>query len=215
MWPAEGSWIQVSIKDGQVLQGRLFHLDSALQLVTIVAPVVPDDYESLPAPLRPSLKHTVQLVSTASVLDVQAISVAGGAASLDMPAVRPLKVERIMRREQKALQKRHAQFGSRAPSGTSEMAMQVFAALAKTYWPISITISSHPCNVPRRLPCYWHRPDDGGVPTIVVLGEVHVCAPYTAGNCRGTIKSNPALVERVRKVLDCERRRLGLDKPAN
>lgn len=133
MWPAKGSWIQVSIKDGQVLQGRLFHLDSALQLVTIVAPVVPDDYESLPAPLRPSLKHTVQLVSTASVLDVQAISVAGGAASLDMPAVRPLKVERIMRREQKALQKRHAQFGSRAPSGTSEMAMQVFAALAKTY----------------------------------------------------------------------------------
>lgn len=134
MWPAVGSWIQVSTEDGQILTGRLFHLDSTLKLATVVAPVVPDDYETLPAPLRPSLKYSVHLISTGSVRDVQPTTVTGIAASLDMPAVRPLKVERLLRREQKALQSRQTQFGSRAPAGTSEAAMQVFAALAKTYY---------------------------------------------------------------------------------
>ncbi|PJF18574.1 Endoribonuclease YbeY [Paramicrosporidium saccamoebae] len=56
-----------------------------------------------------------------------------------------------------------------------------------------------------------HAPSDEP-PTIVVLEEVYVCSPYTPGSCRGTIKSSAGLVERVKKVLEGERRRLGLDK---
>ena len=65
---------------------------------------------------------------------------------------------------------------------------------------------------PLSLPCRWLREDSAAEasPTIVVLEEVHVTPPYTSRSCRGTIKSNPALVDRVRKVLECERRRLGL-----
>lgn len=79
----------------------------------------------------------------------------------------------------------------------------------------------------RRLPCYWYRGDsqlqpirdqnksspvgtDSVPPIIVVLDEVFICPPYRPASCRGSIKSNLALVERVKKVLEGERKRLGL-----
>ena len=42
------------------------------------------------------------------------------------------------------------------------------------------------------------------------MDEVLVLPPYTSSSVRGTIKSDPALVERVRKVLSSERSRLNL-----
>ncbi len=74
-----------------------------------------------------------------------------------------------------------------------------------------------------RLPCYWRdgepsvseapsgppsEPAKGGEPVIVVMEEVLVSAPYDAKSCRASTRGDGALLDRVRKVLDCEWRRL-------
>jgi len=106
-----------------------------------------------------------------------------------------IKEDVLTRRMNKALRIRQVEFQHAAPKGTSSEAIVVFGALAKT------------------LPCRWYLDANGKTevnPTIVVLDEVYVCAPYTADYVRGTIRSSAMLVERVRKVLQLERARLSL-----
>jgi hypothetical protein len=125
--------------------------------------------------------------------------------AVELPAVRPVKVERLMRREARSVQKRQCMVDGQAPNGASQEAVAIYTALAKTYKFVGYLFC--------RLPCYWYRATtpSNEPPTIVVLEEVYVCPPYTPGSCRGTIKSNAGLVDRVKKVLEGERRRLGLD----
>jgi len=65
--------------------------------------------------------------------------------------------------------------------GVSEEAQDIFNALSKT------------------LPCKWKQD------SIMVMDEVTIVAPYRAENCSG---ENRGTVERVKKVLEGERRRL-------
>jgi len=65
--------------------------------------------------------------------------------------------------------------------GVSEEAQGIFNALSKT------------------LPCVWKED------TIIILNEVTIKPPYKLENCSG---DNPVTLERVKKVLEGERKRL-------
>lgn len=147
MWPEEGSWVRVELRQSvspaalatgelpstQHLEGCLFAVDTEQGLAIIMNPLLPPDYYSLPVPLRPAIQHTVHTIPLASAKSVSTIDAPTGVRPADaLPPMRPVKVERLLRREQRALQKRQNHFGSRAPPGTGEAAMTIFAALAKT-----------------------------------------------------------------------------------
>jgi hypothetical protein len=131
MWPAVGSWVEVELfSEGTRLTGQVFQVEKSVGVAILMEPVVPEDYDSLPIPLRPAVLHTVRTLSLAAVKSVKEIS---RETKFELPSVKPVKVERLLRREQRALHKRQSQFGSRAPSGTSQEAMNIFEALSKTY----------------------------------------------------------------------------------
>ena len=118
----------------------MFQVDEQLSVAMLTVPVVPDDYDSLPAPLRPAILHTVRIIPLSAVRTVKPVE---GSSRHEMPAVKAVKVERLLRREQRVLHKRQTQFGSRAPTATSPEAMAIFEALSKTYrtgWPFVLTV---------------------------------------------------------------------------
>lgn len=139
MWPAVGEQVRVRAGSTGEVTGQLFQVNEALDVVILLEPIVPADYDALPAPLRPPLQHSLRLLSLSQVQAVERIeadppaSPTLAAPRRELPLVRPVRVERLMRREQRALSKRRAEFGSRPPKGTSEEALGIFSALSKTY----------------------------------------------------------------------------------
>lgn len=98
-----------------------------------------------------------------------------------LPAV---DLERCKRREEKALKQAEAE-ASKVGVGVTNEAQSIFDALSKT------------------MPCRWRNK------TIIVLEEVHIESPYDINCCSSDENHKPTL-ERVRKVLQAERFRLGL-----
>ena len=131
MWPVMGSWVEVELSKGGKLTGQIFQVDKSVGVAILMEPVVPEDYDSLPVPLRPAVLHTVRILSLSAVKSVKETT--SKDIKLELPNVKPVKVERLLRREQRSLHKRQSQFCSRAPSGTSQEAMNIFEALSKTY----------------------------------------------------------------------------------
>ncbi|EIE26838.1 hypothetical protein COCSUDRAFT_52473 [Coccomyxa subellipsoidea C-169] len=93
-------------------------------------------------------------------------------------------ISKCLDREAKAVQA--AEFeAARKGLGVTEEAQRIFDALSKT------------------MPCKWQGK------TIVVLGEVSIKEPYDLASVSSTHPDNgAAIVERVKKVLDAERKRM-------
>ncbi|KAL0056118.1 hypothetical protein WJX82_007910 [Trebouxia sp. C0006] len=108
------------------------------------------------------------------------------------PAGRPVAplptvdAQRCKDREAKALQAAQAE-AAKTGVGVSNEAQQVFDALSKT------------------MPCHWKQQN------IVILNEVELSPPYGLDNCSTENSHNVTTLERVKKVLTAERRRIGLD----
>lgn len=70
----------------------------------------------------------------------------------------------------------------------------------------NIPIHNHPESIltPCSLPSRWHNTD------IIINDTVIIHAPYTTSDCAAPTLTNPANLERVRRVLEHERRKLGL-----
>jgi hypothetical protein len=130
MWPKAGGWVKVVIKGDTSFQGQVFQVDESLGIAIIMRPIVPPDYSSLPAPLRPAINHTLQILALSSIVSVTETT--GPEDQVALPDVRPIKVERLMRREQRAMQKRQSVVDGVAPSGASQEAVAIYTALAKT-----------------------------------------------------------------------------------
>lgn len=94
-------------------------------------------------------------------------------------------LQRCRDREAKALQAARAD-AAKTGIGVSAEAQQVFDALSKT------------------MPCQWRQQN------IVVLNEVELQPPYGLGDCTTAHSHDLTTLERVKKVLTAERRRLGL-----
>lgn len=129
MWPAVGEQVKVTCVSGDQYTGCLFQHDTRLGLAFIMSSVVPSDYKSLPTPLRPAVQHRVQVIQTTQVASV--VHLADQEKS-DLPVVRPIKVERLLKKEHRALAKRQSEVGQQAPNGATEEAMSLFSALSKT-----------------------------------------------------------------------------------
>ncbi len=139
-WPAVGSRVAIRLAAGEAVEGYLYAVDEASGMAVVTAPNVPRGYGEMALPLRPTIEHRVSLVSLASVVSVAAAEPSGEegaqAALLGddlVPLVRSVRPERLARAEMRALEKRKAQFGSRAPPGATSQALAIFAALSKTY----------------------------------------------------------------------------------
>lgn len=95
-------------------------------------------------------------------------------------------MQRCRDRETKALQAAYAE-AAKTGVGVSSEAQQVFDALSKT------------------MPCQWKQQN------IVILNEVELRPPYGLDDCSTAHQSDVITLERVKKVLTAERRRIGLD----
>lgn len=136
----ENGWVQLVLVDKRTLIGRVFGVDNEYELVTLMEPIIPTDYEQRPIPLRPPVQYSIKIVPFSGIRDVQVLSdsevsklgKSQMSIMLDLPEVKPIKFDRLARREQKSIQKRQAQFGSRAPPSASKEALAIFSALSKT-----------------------------------------------------------------------------------
>eukprot|EP01119_Soliformovum_irregulare_P008477 TRINITY_DN21591_c0_g1_i1.p1 TRINITY_DN21591_c0_g1~~TRINITY_DN21591_c0_g1_i1.p1 ORF type:complete len:183 (-),score=30.51 TRINITY_DN21591_c0_g1_i1:177-725(-) len=96
----------------------------------------------------------------------------------------PVNINRIRMNEEKAVrQLREEQ--SRIGVGVSSEAQAIFNSLSKT------------------LPCRWRGED------IIVFDEIVIKSPYSASTCSG---GDPMMLDRVKKVLEGEKRRLNREK---
>lgn len=136
MWQ-EGAWVRVATASGTLdteeCTWQVYTVNLELDIVVLMKPVIPSGYEDLPMPLRPAICHKVQVISTRRVISVQNIDQPGTLSPYSLPVVKPIKLGRLLGREQKALHKRQTQFQSRAPMGASSEALAIFSALIKTY----------------------------------------------------------------------------------
>jgi len=78
-----------------------------------------------------------------------------------------------------------------AGEGVSVEAQLIFDALSKT------------------MPCHWDKSD------IVVLDDVRITSPYSASNIVGNnVAANKLLIDRLKVILEGEKKRLQKDTPA-
>ena len=75
---------------------------------------------------------------------------------------------------------------ARVGVGVTKEAQSIFDALSKT------------------MPCTWKDK------TIVVMEAVHVAPPYSIDSCASKSEGHSGALDRVKKVLQAERQRLGL-----
>jgi len=102
----------------------------------------------------------------------------------DFENLPPINIAKIKSNEAKALRLMREE-ASRIGVGVTEEAQEIFNALAKT------------------LPCKWRGEN------ILVFDEVTIKSPYTVDSTTG---NDPTILDRVKKVLDGERKRLYANK---
>ncbi|KAJ1675172.1 hypothetical protein EV182_001786 [Spiromyces aspiralis] len=127
----------------------------------------------------------VDIIAMSQIESIKVLSVkdATELANVELPKVEALDVRTVMDRHDSALRDAYSEC-SRIGIGVTAEGQQIFDALRKT------------------LPCRWHEKQ------IIVLDEVLIDPPYSPSDC----KANPSsanLLQRVRKVLQGERARLG------
>lgn len=139
MWPEIGTSIEVYLAgEGEIepvkIQGELFQVNQQHGLAVVMEAIVPNDYASRPAPLRPAILYQTHLINLGAVHKVVTTSPTSEPSPhpKELPMVQPLRVDRLLRREQKNIAKRQREFGAMAPPGTSEEAKAIFGALSKT-----------------------------------------------------------------------------------
>ncbi|EGG15722.1 hypothetical protein DFA_10564 [Cavenderia fasciculata] len=96
----------------------------------------------------------------------------------------PLNIQNINKRQEKALKQAENQ-ASKIGIGVTAEAQEIFYALSKT------------------LPCHWKGKN------IIVLNDITIDSPYNVENCSGTSSHS---LERVKQILDKERKKLALNK---
>ncbi|KAI8063403.1 anticodon-binding domain-containing protein [Gilbertella persicaria] len=109
------------------------------------------------------------------------ISISGEAKKDYMP-IQPIPVDRLKHRESETVKEFKHQV-SKIGVGVTKEAQDIFNALSKT------------------LPCRWSKD------TIVVMDEILISPPYGVEDCKANATS-AALLARVKKVLEGERKRL-------
>ncbi|KAI9595264.1 anticodon-binding domain-containing protein [Syncephalis fuscata] len=129
-------------------------------------------------------KPSYTILRVGFIQSVTSLKQQGGTDTSGLPPLAPLPIDRLRAREAKAIRDAH-QTEARRGVGVNKEAQDIFDALSKT------------------LPCRWHQQ------TIVVMDEVLIDAPYTVDNCKANASSSASL-NRVKKVLEGERKRLGL-----
>jgi len=92
----------------------------------------------------------------------------------------PVNIQKIRFKQEQALRGMYEEV-QRIGVGVSKEAQDIFNALAKT------------------LPCHWRND------SIVIFDEIILRNPYGVANCSG---GDPVMLDRVKKVLEGERRRL-------
>jgi len=101
------------------------------------------------------------------------------------PAPRHLNLDALAAREQKMLAEAQEK-ARRSNPGAPGSGQQIFLALSKT------------------LPCTWDRND------IIVLDEVRIMPLYQGENCEAILPTSAQTLERVKIVLESERKKLAL-----
>lgn len=201
-FPPIGSWIKVGFassvggagrtgKKEHFINGQLFSKDSSF--CSIVWPIIPSDYSSIPPPLRAPIQHGVHVCRVTEISSIEQIPTPSTALELpiSLPLIRPIRQDRLIRKDQKTSRARQADFGARPPEGVSAEAMAIFTSLSKT------------------LPCHWYRGKEAKEAIIVVMNEVFISAPYIPSTVTGgSPTTDAALLDRIKMVLVCERKRL-------
>lgn len=128
-----GSWLQIELKEegSPTIVGQLFNYDNVLKLLILLEPIIPVDYEELPLPVRPAISHAAKIISLSAIKSLKHLPIPL-ATSIDLPTVKPIRADKLARKETRLIQKRQELFGSHAPSGTSKEALNIFSALSKT-----------------------------------------------------------------------------------
>lgn len=191
--PPIGSWLKVGfgapIKVETFITGQLFSKDSSF--ISIVWPIIPPGYYSIPPPLRGPIQHGVHICRITEISSIREIP--PPSTPISLPLIKPIRQDRLIRKDQKSLKARQADFGARPPEGVSKEAMAIFTALSKT------------------LPCHWYRGNEVKEAIIVVMNEVYISSPYTPLTVKGrSPTTDSALLDRIKMVLVCERKRLFL-----
>jgi len=138
------------------------------------------------APINPTQKKSYRIVNLNFV--TKRAAGPAPASAVDVRPVQPLDMDRIRAKEAAATAeaKREA---ARINTNVSAEAQKIFNALAKT------------------LPCRWDND------TIVLFEDLRISSPYRVEDVRGGALTSKTELDRVKRVLDGETRRLGLSKP--
>jgi len=132
-----------------------------------------------------TIKKNFRLLKTSFVKEIQYL---GKAENSDFELEPPpISVGRVRQKEYAAIRSMKEEI-SRIGVGVTQEAQEIFNALART------------------LPCKWSKE------SITVFDDVTIDPPYAIENCRGPTAVS---VERVKKVLEGERRRLRLQLSTN
>lgn len=138
------------------------------------------------APMNPTQKKTYRIIN-ANFIKKKGPGPALPASTMDVRPVRPLDMGRIRAKEASAVADARKD-AARINTNVSTDAQKIFNALAKT------------------LPCRWENE------TIVIFDDLRIPTPYRVEDVRGGAMTSKHELERVKRVLDGEKRRLGLSK---
>ncbi|KAI8799623.1 anticodon-binding domain-containing protein [Cladochytrium replicatum] len=189
---AVGLWVKLRTVHDQFYEGQIFCYDQQTNTIVLQSQSAPPAGPGVPPPP----KYDFHILKVNYVKDVQPIEPKNGekpagAGEKGLVPVTFVPIEKMQQREHVAIRAEKEKL-AKVGVGVTDEAQDIFDALSKT------------------LPTSW-RADK-----IVVLDEVIISSPYLPENCSllDSKKSNghhETPLQRVRMILDGERRRLGLN----
>lgn len=182
-------------KTGSVIEGQIFTYDETTDIVVLQSPAANGQSAR-------GAKHDFHFLKVSALKDVSVIS-GPGSQSPSSPAsasdagaglvpIGNLNIDKVVQRENIAVRQERERI-ARIGVGVTKEAQHIFDALAKT------------------LPCVWNNEQ------IIILGQVVLLPPYGIENVhpiKGADTSGNTL-ERIRKVLAGEKRRLGMESTSS
>jgi len=129
----------------------------------------------------PTQRKSYRIINTSFVLKTQFL----GSVTSDLRPVRPVDLEKVKIKEAAALAEAQKEL-DRIGVGVTSEAQRIFNALAKT------------------LPCRWDND------TIIVFDDLRIVSPYRVEDATGGAQTSANELNRVKRVLDGETRKLGL-----